>query len=255
MSIATFSLISGVLSFAIVQVIYSFFITPEALSALASARAEGLVAPRNFFVVLMDFEQQICVSLFLLGASIAVFRLLELSKHTYLFDVDLLQSIDVSKISIDSINELEAKIPIEVRASPIFRILDGVVRRYALTKSIDAASNAIEPALESESIRNENELSGYRYIVWAVPSIGFLGTVRGIGQALADADMAVAGDIGPMTQSLGVAFNSTFVALIISLVLTLVLSGIQKAQDDSLLKTKAYVEETFIFKVSRINNG
>ncbi len=34
-----------------------------------------------------------------------------------------------------------------------------------------------------------------RYISWAIPSIGFIGTVRGIGEALAQADKAVQGDI------------------------------------------------------------
>ena len=56
-----------------------------------------------------------------------------------------------------------------------------------------------------------------RYISWAIPSIGFIGTVRGIGEALAQADKAVQGDIAGVTQSLGVAFNSTFIALLISI--------------------------------------
>ena len=56
-----------------------------------------------------------------------------------------------------------------------------------------------------------------RYITWAIPSIGFIGTVRGISLALGQAHEAVQGDILGVTLSLGVAFNSTFVALIISL--------------------------------------
>ena len=58
-----------------------------------------------------------------------------------------------------------------------------------------------------------------RYISWAIPSIGFIGTVRGIGEALGQADIAVQGDISGVTQSLGVAFNSTFIALLISIFL------------------------------------
>ena len=46
-----------------------------------------------------------------------------------------------------------------------------------------------------------------RYIVWAIPSIGFIGTVRGIGQALGQAHRAVEGDIVGVTASLGVAFS------------------------------------------------
>ena len=53
----------------------------------------------------------------------------------------------------------------------------------------------------------------------AIPSIGFIGTVRGIGEALSQAHVAVEGDIAGMTASLGVAFNSTFVALVVSIFL------------------------------------
>ena len=66
-----------------------------------------------------------------------------------------------------------------------------------------------------------------RYISWAIPSIGFIGTVRGIGEALAQADKAVQGDIAGVTQSLGVAFNSTFIALLISIFLMFLVHQLQ----------------------------
>ena len=66
-----------------------------------------------------------------------------------------------------------------------------------------------------------------RYIIWAIPSIGFIGTVRGIGEALSQAHIAVQGDIASMTASLGVAFNSTFVALAVSIFLMFFLHQLQ----------------------------
>ena len=82
-----------------------------------------------------------------------------------------------------------------------------------------------------------------RYLIWAIPSLGFVGTVRGIGQALSNADKALAGDISGMSQSLGVAFNSTFVALLISLVLMLVLHLLQKLEDNLLINIQSYSEK------------
>ena len=118
-----------------------------------------------------------------------------------------------------------------------------------MTGSVESAAESIEPALEALAIRNDNRLSALRYIVWAVPSIGFLGTVRGIGQALAEADVAVKGNIGPMTDSLAIAFNSTFVALILSVLLTLVLSVIENIQDSRLVRIRSYVEEILIGRI------
>jgi biopolymer transport protein ExbB/TolQ len=89
-----------------------------------------------------------------------------------------------------------------------------------------------------------------RYLIWAIPSIGFIGTVRGIGGALAQADQALAGDIGGMTNSLGLAFNSTFVALLISIVLMFLLHQLLRLQDGLVVDTQAYCEKFLLKRIS-----
>ena len=90
---------------------------------------------------------------------------------------------------------------------------------FSATRSVQDTSSVVQEMCDSEAEKAESELSIIRYIAWAIPSVGFIGTVRGIGEALAQAHRAVEGDITGVTQSLGVAFNSTFVALVISIVL------------------------------------
>jgi biopolymer transport protein ExbB/TolQ len=85
-----------------------------------------------------------------------------------------------------------------------------------------------------------------RYISWAIPSIGFIGTVRGIGEALAQADKAVQGDIAGVTQSLGVAFNSTFIALLISIFLMFLVHQLQLLQERLVYDTENYTNDKLI---------
>ena len=85
-----------------------------------------------------------------------------------------------------------------------------------------------------------------RYIAWAIPSIGFLGTVRGIGQALGQAHKAAQGDIAGVTQSLGVAFNSTFVALLISILVMFLLHYLQVTQERIVLDTEEYCDKRLV---------
>ncbi len=99
---------------------------------------------------------------------------------------------------------------------------------------------------ESESERLESELSMIRYIAWAIPSIGFIGTVRGIGAALGQAHRAVEGDIAGVTESLGVAFNSTFVALMISIVVMFLVHQLQLLQERLVFETQSYVDRNLI---------
>jgi biopolymer transport protein ExbB/TolQ len=85
-----------------------------------------------------------------------------------------------------------------------------------------------------------------RYITWAIPSIGFIGTVRGIGAALGNAHEAVAGNIAPVTASLGVAFNSTFVALLISIVIMFLTHQITLMQERMVREVQDYCDQSLI---------
>jgi biopolymer transport protein ExbB/TolQ len=85
-----------------------------------------------------------------------------------------------------------------------------------------------------------------RYITWAIPSIGFIGTVRGIGTALGQAHKAMEGDIAGVTASLGVAFNSTFVALVISIVVMFLLHQLQLMQERLVLDAYAFSENRLL---------
>jgi biopolymer transport protein ExbB/TolQ len=102
---------------------------------------------------------------------------------------------------------------------------------------------------ESESNRLDAELSILRFSVWVTPAIGFVGTVRGIGLALQGAELAVQGDTSSVTNGLGIAFNSTLVALMLSIVLMYVLYEIQLTQERLVLDTENYAEQELISRL------
>ena len=107
-------------------------------------------------------------------------------------------------------------------------------------------STAVREICDTESDRLDSELSMNRYIIWAIPSIGFIGTVRGIGEALGQAHKAVEGDIVGVTVSLGVAFNSTFIALIISIFIMFLMHQLQLMQERLVLDSQNYCDINLI---------
>lgn len=126
------------------------------------------------------------------------------------------------------------------------RALLNALRRFSTTRNISDVSSSTRAIFESEADRLESELSMIRYISWAIPSIGFIGTVRGIGEALAQADKAVQGDIAGVTQSLGVAFNSTFIALLISIFLMFLVHQVQLLQERLVFDGENYSNDKLI---------
>ena len=126
------------------------------------------------------------------------------------------------------------------------RTLLNALSRFSTTASIPAVSEAVREQCDIEADKLDSELSMVRYISWAIPSIGFIGTVRGIGDALGQAYKAVEGDISGVTVSLGVAFNSTFVALVLSIIIMFALHQLQLSQERLVLRTQRYADKQLI---------
>jgi chemotaxis protein MotA len=88
-----------------------------------------------------------------------------------------------------------------------------------------------------------------RYLAWSIPSIGFIGTVMGISGALGNADKAVAGDIAMVTSQLGVAFDTTLVALLLSIILMFQIHISQQKEESLIIGIHDYIIENFINRI------
>ena len=240
-----------------VHALYLTVIRPNAERALIAAAEAGASAPRTLAVILKDFEQEVCIILMLWGIYLILEKCYQIAKHRYLFDLNLIG--DVSPTAKRSplqemqaaLHEFEKITDFETRNTPLIKTLTTAARRYVATQDVQNTSDAIVTGVEALAARIESGNSMIRYLIWAIPSIGFIGTVRGIGQALSQADQALAGDISGMTNSLGVAFNSTLVALIISIVLMFLLHELQRLQDKLVVDTQSYCEEFLLNRIEK----
>jgi len=252
MNITTIKSILIFVVFAIgVHFSYEIIVRPEAQMLIDAAKQDGKTLPRNFFVLIKDIEQEICIILMFFGIYLIVAAILSLLAKRYLFNVDFLEDIDKDKVSGSKALEQLEKLPKQISQSPLSQTLQASLRRYLITENVQNTSDAITVSVENLGVQLETESSMIRYLIWAIPSIGFVGTVRGIGQALSDADKALSGDIAFMAESLGIAFNSTFIALLISLLLMFLLTQLQRIQDKSLLEIQAYCEKFLLNRISR----
>ena len=234
-----------------IHLLYVQIIRPRAEAAIEAARIAGVSTPRDWAVILKDWEQEICLVLLVFCAIQILVRLWALASEQYLFGVDVFKAADDAAAPLsETLDELET-LPAEMSGTQLMGALRASLRRYRITGDVQNTSDAVQTSVEALGVRFEADNAMIRYIIWAIPSIGFVGTVRGIGQALSQADEALAGDIAGMTASLGTAFNSTLVALLASLVLMLLLHVLQRAQDRRLVDIQAYCEEFLLKRISR----
>jgi biopolymer transport protein ExbB/TolQ len=246
--------IALILSILLVHLVYIGYVRPQADILLEAARLAGQSAPRDLVIVLKDYEQEICFILMLWGSFLILSKCLVILRNNYLFTVDLIEETieetgDKKLVPEAIIEKLDTALSADRNLAPLVQTLRAALWRYAGTGNVQNMSDAIESRIEALALRQDAENSMIRYLIWAIPSIGFIGTVRGIGQALSLADKALAGDIAGMTNSLGVAFNSTLVALLISLFLMFIFHQLQRLQDGQLVDIQAYCDQYLIARI------
>lgn len=250
-----------IVSIIVVHMIYIGYVRPEAAQLIDLALQQQQSSPRNIVVIIKDYEQQICFVLMLWGCFLIDSAYRDILKTKYLYSVDLIgetedseaaapdaqghQQLDVNRI----IHRLDSEIPAELMGSPLVQTLRSSLWRYSSTNNVQNLSDAIETNMEALAVKQDSDNTMIRYLIWAIPSIGFIGTVRGIGQALSQADQALAGDISGMTDSLGLAFNSTLVALLISIFLMFLFHQLQRLQDSQIVDTQSYCDKFLLRRI------
>jgi biopolymer transport protein ExbB/TolQ len=215
-----------------------------ALEADKSAATE-----RSVYVLIYDWEQEAAIILALWALAIIGLKWVMILRQRTLLNQDFIPLAEGVRILPGDTRELARQVqalPESQRRALLPRVLLAGLQRFSTTQRVQDVVSAVHAYCDAEGDRLESELSMIRYIAWAIPSIGFLGTVRGIGDALNQAHRAIEGDIFGVTRSLGVAFNSTLIALVVSLLLMFILHQLQLLQDRFISDAESYCDEKLI---------
>ena len=246
-----FSLIIAVI---IVHSVYVTSIRPRATEIIAEQNIAiqedvGYTPERSIWVLIRDFEQEACFILMFWAFAIMSYKAYVALNERTLLQRDLLNVREGVRILPEDTREYGRSLQSlseRMRQMLLPRVLTTALERFGSTRNVQDVASAANSLCESESEKLESELAMIRYIAWAIPSIGFIGTVRGIGAALGEAHRAVEGDIAGVTENLGIAFNSTFVALMISIVVMFLVHQLQLLQERLVFDTQTYVDHNLI---------
>lgn len=240
--------------FVVVHGIYSGFIRPQAAATLAM-QAEAMktdpnyVPERTFSVIAKDVEQEVCFVFSFWALIVMVRKGYLANKERGLVNKDLLGLRDGMRVlpedSREYLRHLDQLSP-DARQSLLPRALYAALERFGATRSVTDASMAARNVCQMEADRMDTELSMTRFVAWAIPAIGFVGTVRGIGDSLQQAHKAIEGDVTGVTAGLGISFNATLIALSLSILVMFALHQLQLVQERMVLDSEAFVDERLL---------
>jgi biopolymer transport protein ExbB/TolQ len=238
-------------------VVHAFYVTsvrPRAAAVLAEqavkAKADvNYSAPPDFWVIIKDYEQESCFILMFWSFAILGYKTATTLNERALLRRELLPVREGMRILPEDTREYARTIqalPDTDRRMLLPRVLLSSLERFGSTRNIQDVSALSNSLCEAEAGRLDSEQAMIRYIAWAIPALGFIGTVRGIGLALGEAHRAVEGDIAGVTENLGTAFNSTLIALLISIVVMFLIHQLQLVQERLVFDTQMYVDHNLV---------
>ncbi len=123
------------------------------------------------------------------------------------------------------------------------RLTNRVVQQFQTSGSVDQANNVMASSMELMQHEVDLKYNLLRYLVWLIPTLGFIGTVVGIAFALAAAgempvDLQDPELVRPwfmgMTVELGVAFYTTLLALLMAAVIVFLMHIAQEREEMAL---------------------
>ena len=138
------------------------------------------------------------------------------------------------------------------------RLISRTILQFQSSQSVDQANTLMNSSIEL--FQHELDLNYHmlRYIVWLIPTLGFIGTVVGIALALNETGASLSSGASgvsmtqnpellvAMTKNLGVAFYTTLLALLLSAVLVFVLHVAQAREERALNKAGQYCLDNLI---------
>ncbi|MCB0644915.1 MAG: MotA/TolQ/ExbB proton channel family protein [Phaeodactylibacter sp.] len=122
--------------------------------------------------------------------------------------------------------------------------------KFRADKSISDVMSLVSEQTRINYARAESSQSVIRFLLWSMPSIGFIGTIMGIAGALsfaAEADSAEG--LEKITNALYLAFDTTLLALALSIIAMWLFNRLQEKEELFHHKMEEYVIENLVNRI------
>ena len=167
--------------------------------------------------------------------------------------------------SLEGLLERLETLPGAVRRSLVYCRIVRALESFRSRGSSGAVANQLTLQGELDGVVVDSSYSMIKAFLWAIPMLGFVGTVLGIGEAVGSFSDSVAqtagsltpeaqlenlkSSLGGVTSGLGLAFDTTLIALVFSVLLMLPMNWLIKSEDDLLTGVSDYCNERLLMRI------
>lgn len=217
--------------------------------------AAGILLDRSSSIYPWTIQNLMWI-LFFVGLADVLMRFVAGGRELRQMSLHLLPEDDETMLRSQDLGEIYTR----ARPSPVGgthflqRLITRIILQFQSSRSVDQSNALLNSSLELLQHEIDLKYNMMRYMVWLIPTLGFIGTVIGIALALRDAgampnlaeQAALSEWLQGVTGSLALAFNTTLVALILSAVLVFLLHVAQGREESALNRAGQYCLDNLI---------
>ncbi len=207
--------------------------------------------PERLARLFLGPEQTICYVCFLWASLVLLVRYREVRRQRAAFRLPLLPDTPGIRILPEDARPLLRRIDQVAQQRPyiLAHLLRLGLRKYAITRSIPEVAEVIRSQSEVELSRLAATMATVHYLAWAIPAIGFVGTVRGLGGAFGVEISDLNEFIKQAKDHMRIAFDCTLVALVLSLGLMYLLHLVQRAEETLVVDAQEYCQDQLLLRL------
>jgi MotA/TolQ/ExbB proton channel family protein len=140
------------------------------------------------------------------------------------------------------------------RATTRFRRVMAVLDFLISRRSAAELDDQLRALADTDALSLENSYSLVRLITWATPILGFLGTVLGITQSVANVNPEAL-DLSSVTGGLALAFDATALALGLTMMIMFISYVVDRLETSALEAVDRYVDEQLAHRFERLDSS
>ncbi len=166
---------------------------------------------------------------------------------------------EINAMNVDLFINNLYRLPIQLRDSLMVNRIRKALEFFEVRQNVTDVSAMMNSQSAIDGSRIMGSYIMLRAFLWAIPLLGFIGTVIGLSHAISGMSFAnvedvgkIVGSINNVTSGLGTAFDATLLGLVFAVFLNFPLNSLAKHEEEALNDIDAFCNEVLL---PRLNDG
>lgn len=214
--------------------------------------------------------QYISSFLFFFGLALLFFKNLKIGKERDAFNLDFVQSLTQGQQAKGADTFISAMHEIDEEHQDDGRMLvnriNKALKQMKINPSPADVADVMTKSSEIDASIVDTSYILIKFMVWIIPIAGFIGTIIGMSSSIGAFDSVLSGigetgfssvgqNLGQVTGGLSTAFDTTFIALVLSAILNFLVNVTQRKEESLMSDIEEFVINHIINKFSMIREN